>query len=591
MAEGPDEEAGHDWAETVRRLQALLSETGTETLEGEAGSPARFDDPATWVAAAQTFFRHLPLAQPETQKRLWEEGLSLLETVLGQYGIGPNAGAAAEQGPHLPRTDRRFADPAWRKSPFFAVLHQAYLLFSEQLTELVEQMEGLEPPRKEQARFALRVLLEALSPANFPLTNPVVLERAATTGGESLVRGMEHLLTDLKRGQLTHSDAAAFRIGENIATTPGKVIHQTRLYQLVQYMPATQSVLKVPLVIFPAWINRFYVLDLDARKSFVRWAVEQGISVFMVSWKSADESMADVSWDDYIGAEIEVVEFVCDRLKVPAAHVLGYCVAGTTLAAALAILARRGDAGKVKSATFLTAQVDFTESGDLGLLAEDRIIEAVGQLGRRGYVDGRYLAATFNLLRSNELIWNYVQRNYLLGENYPAFDLLHWNSDTTNLPVKWQQDFLRDLYRDNRLVQPDSLSACGTAIDLSRIETPCYVHAAREDHIAPAKSVWELMRQLGGRPTFVLAGSGHIAGVVNPPAAGKYRYWTNDRDPEAFDDFVASAKENPGSWWPHWAEWLRSQDRTEVPVRGRRRPGGKGDRVIEDAPGSYVTTR
>lgn len=589
--QAPGEGPGIDWADTIRKLQAMWNEARSAAPDGEAGAQAYYTDPANWVAMAEALFHQLPQSSAETHKRLWEEGLSLLETVLGQYGIGPRAGEATDDAPQLPRSDRRFSDPAWRKTPFFALLHQAYLMFGEELLDLAGGLEGLEPARKDQALFVIRALLDALSPANFAITNPVALDRAARTRGESLSKGMEHLLADMKRGQITHSDPDAFRLGENIATTPGKVIHQTPLYQLIQYTPVTDKVLKVPLVIFPAWINRFYILDLNARKSFVRWALEQGISVFMVSWKSADESMADIVWDDYVAAQIETVELVCERLKVPCAHAVGYCVAGTTLAATLAVLARRGDAGIVKSATFLTAQVDFAQAGNLRHFAVDRQIEAIGQLGPQGYIDGRYLAATFNLLRSKELVWNYVERHYLLGEDYPAFDMLHWNGDTTNLPVKWQQDYLRDLYRDNRLVQPDSLSACGLPIDLGRIETPCYIHAAREDHIAPAKSVWKMMGQFKEPRTFVLAGSGHIAGVINPPAAGRYQYWTNDASCESLDDFIAGASEHPGSWWPHWAEWLRTQDSAEVAVRGRRRPGGKGDCVIEDAPGTYVRTR
>jgi len=593
MAEQPGEGQGSDWAGLIRTLQSMWTEARSASSGGEPGPQAQYTDPAHWVAAAEALLRQLPAFPPEAQKRLWEEGLSLFETVLGQYAIGPKASGAggAEDEPHMPRSDSRFADPAWRETPLFALLHQAYLMLGEELLDMVAGADGLELPRREQALFTARTLLDALSPANFPLTNPVALQRATTTKGESLVKGLEHLLADLERGQLTHTDPDAFRLGENIAITPGKIIHQTPLYQLIQYTPQTDRVLKVPLVIFPAWINRFYILDLNARKSFVRWALGRGISTFMVSWKSADESMAEIVWDDYIAAQIEAVELVCERLKVPSAHAVGYCVAGTTLAATLAVLARRGDAGKVKSATFLTAQVDFKEPGDLGHFADDRQIEAVGQLGPHGYVDGRYLAATFNLLRGNELVWNTVERHYLLGEDYRAFDLLHWNADITNLPVKWLQDYLRDLYCDNRLVQPDSLSARGVPIDLGRIETPSYIHAAREDHIAPAPSVWKLMRYFSGHCTFLLAASGHIAGVVNPLAAGKYKYWTNGAPAQTLDEFIAGAEEHPGSWWPHWAGWLKSQDNAEVAVRGKRRPGGRSDAVIEDAPGSYVKTR
>ena len=577
------------WAETMARIQRLWLDFQQDHA-APAGAPGDILDPGQWLAMAQGWYRQMPLAQPEVQKRLWEDGLALWEGVLGQYGIGPRADVAAG-APQMPRSDRRFADPRWREQPFFAVVHQTYLLLAEQLTALAENVEGLEPERKDQVRFATRTLVEALSPDHFPLTNPIVMERALETNGESLVKGFEHLLADLRRGQLTHTDPGAFRLGENIAATPGKVVHETRLFQLIQYTPTTESVLTVPLVIFPPWINRFYILDLNPAKSFVRWAVEEGITVFMVSWKSADESLADVTWDDYIRSQVEAIEVVRGRLAVPAVHTIGYCVAGTTLAATLAVLARRGQTDIVRSATFFTAQVDFEHAGELKHFIDDQQIATIEQLSPKGYLDGRYMALTFNLLRGTDLIWNYVTRNYLMGEDYPAFDLLHWNGDTTNLPVRWHVDYLKNLYRDNQLVVPDSLSADGTPIDLSRITTPTFIQAGREDHIAPPESVWRLTEQLRGPATFVLAGSGHIAGVVNPPASGKYQYWTNDGPAASLEEFVAGATEHKGSWWPHWLAWLRALDANEVPAKGKRRPGGRGDKAIEDAPGRYVALR
>ncbi len=594
VTEGEAADAAH-WTEIGQRLQqmwlAFQAEQAQASAAAPAGPVAYFSDPGRWLAAAQGWYRRMPLADAATQKRLWEDGLALWESVLGQYGIGPRAGEAQADGPALPRADRRFADPRWRAQPLFAVIHQTYLMLAEQLLAMVDTVEETEPARKQQLRFATQLLVDALSPSNFPLTNPLVIERAIETKGESLVKGMEHLIADLRRGQLTHTDPAAFRLGENIAVTPGKVVHETPLYQLIQYSPATETVLATPLVVFPPWINRFYILDLNPKKSFVRWAVEQGVTVFVVSWKSADATMADVVWDDYVAAQIDAVDTVRSRLGVPAVHAIGYCVAGTTLAATLAVLARRGEADKIASATFFTAQVDFTEAGDLKHFVDDQQIGAMGCLAAEGYLDGRYMAATFNLLRDNDLIWDYVVKNYLLGEDYPAFDLLHWNGDVTNLPIKWHQDYLRDLYRDNLLVVPDALSVGGTPIDLGLIATPSYIQAGREDHIAPPQSVWKLTRHLGGPCRFVLAGSGHIAGVVNPPAARKYQYWTNEAPAATLDEFVAGATEHPGSWWPDWIDWLRARDPAQVPATGKRRPGAKGDRVIEDAPGRYVMTR
>ena len=579
------------WSELAGRLHAMWTDFQVEQIGKQSAAPKHYADPAKWVATIEGVVRQLPLANPENQQRLWEEGVALVLQVLGQYGIGPQTAGPATGEPELPLRDRRFAAPEWKRQPFFAMLHQLYLLLSMQLVGMAEGADGLEPARKAQLIFATRALVDALSPANFPLTNPLVLEKAVETRGESLVKGMEHLLADLGKGQLSHTSASAFKLGENIAVTPGKVVHETPLYQLIQYTPTTDKVLKTPLVIFPPWINRFYILDLNAKKSFVRWAVEQGVTVFMVSWKSADASMAQLEWDDYIAAQIDAVDHVRTRLGVPSVHAIGYCVAGTTLAATLAVLARKGQADKVASATFFTAQVDFEDAGDLKVFIDSQQIESIGYLSPEGYVDGRYLAASFNLLRGNDLIWSYVEKNYLKGEDYPAFDLLHWNGDVTNLPVRWHQNYLRDLYRDNRLVVADSLQACGVPIDLHRITTPCFIQAGREDHIAPPQSVWKLTHYLAGPWTFMMAGSGHIAGVVNPPSAGKYQYWTHDGSPDSLSEFIDGAVEHPGSWWPYWIEWLREREGETVSARGKRRPGGRGDRVIEDAPGRYVMTR
>jgi len=565
---------------------------GTQGDRAKAGeAPSMPTDPEAWRALVDAWYAALPFPDAEMRQSLLEDSISLWTSVLAQYGMGAQGGAEPGGAIELPRKDGRFADARWREQPVFAVLHQSYLLMSEQLQQAVERVEGLEPARKSQLQFLTRTLIEALSPANYALTNPVVLERTLETGGENLAQGMEHLLADLRNRQLTHTDRSAFEVGRNIATTPGKVVYENGLYQLIQYSPTTEQVLATPLVIFPAWVNRFYILDLSPKKSFVRWAVEQGLTVFIVSWKSADASMAETTWDDYIRAQIQAVDFVRERLNVQSVHTIGYCVAGTTLAATLAILARRGESAKIASATFFTAQVDFANAGDLKAFADEAHLGMVDHVVTDGYLDGRYMAAAFNLLRSSDLIWNYVIKNYLLGEEYPAFDLLYWNGDTTNLPAKWHRCFVRDLYCNNLLSTPDALSADGTQIDLGRIDVPCYIQAGREDHIAPASSVWKLKRLIQRPTTFLLAGSGHIAGVINPPAATKYQYWTNDGPAETLDEFIAGAKETPGSWWPHWIEWIRALDGATVPATGKRKPGGKGDRIVEDAPGRYVTER
>ncbi|MEO5706123.1 MAG: alpha/beta fold hydrolase [Alteraurantiacibacter sp.] len=592
----------HDVTELGASIMAFQS-NWLRMLTGSADDPAAqplapfMADPAQWLALVevqlQQLYAQVPALDPLRQQDLWEEWAGLWQQIAGQFGASDDETGVE---PVLPRKDRRFADPAWREQPVFALIHQTYLLLAERVAGAVDTLQGVDEEEREHLRFATRGVLDALSPANFPLLNPVVLERTVATQGQNLVTGMERLAHDLERGQLTHSDTSRFVVGENVAATPGQVIHRDPMYEVIQYSATTDKVLGVPLVIFPPWINRFYILDLNPAKSFVRWAVEQGLTVIMVSWKSADETMAEVTMDDYVRAQMAVIDLVRERLQVDRVHTLGYCVAGTTLAATLAVLARRakeggGEADKVASVTFLTAQVDFEHAGDLKLFTDEAGLELVRQASKGGVLDGRYLAATFNMLRGSDLIWNTMVNHYLLGQDYPAFDLLFWNGDVTNLPAKWHAAYLRDCYRDNLLVEPDALVADGTPVDLRLIATPAYVQAGREDHIAPPDSVLRLPALLAGPVRFVLAGSGHIAGVVNPPSAGKYQYWTGLDHAESVEQFLASATEHKGSWWGDWHDWLRAHAPETVPATGRRKPGGKGNPAVEPAPGKYVRER
>lgn len=576
-----------DWMDAATRLQHLWLEF-QQALVAQGAGHVPIAESGPWTDLMGRFFQRMPFLSPDAQQKLWDDGVKLWDNVLAHYRAA-TGDAPTPPGSALPRQDRRFADPLWRSQPVFALLHQLYLLLAEQMEAGVASLDEVGDDKRQQLRFAVRSLVEALSPANFPATNPVVIERTIATRGRNLVKGMEHLLTDVKRGQISHTSPDAFVVGRDLAVTPGKVVHETALYQLIQYKPTTTHVLATPVVIFPPWINRFFILDLTPKKSFVRWCVDQGLSTFIVSWKSADETMADIAWDDYIRAQIECVDVIRERLRVKAVHAVGYCAAGTTLAATLAILARRGEQAKVRSATFFTAQVDFEQAGELKLLCDDATLQVADQLSAKGYLEGRYMAAAFNALRGQDLVWNYVVNHYLLGEDYPAFDLLFWNGQTTNLPARWHHDYTRDLYRDNRLIRPDELSADGTPIDLTRITVPAYIQAGREDHIAPPESVFRMTRHLKGANRFVLAGSGHIAGVVNPPAAHKYQFWTNPAPSATLDEFMETATEHPGSWWPDWMQWLRGLDEAMVPARGKRKPGGRGDATIEDAPGRYVT--
>ena len=511
----------------------------------------------------------------------WQHSMTAWQSLLSGAPSLPDATAR----------DRRFAAPEWSAHPLFAFIRQSYAVMAERMLAAVDAVDGVDPKVKAQMRFATNALVDAISPSNFALTNPAVLKRTIETRGDNLVRGLDHMLADLKKGQLSHVDASKFEVGRNVAATPGKVIHEGPLYQLIQYTPTTADVLATPLIIYPPWINRFYILDLNPEKSFVKWALDQGISVFMVSWKSADESTRDVVWDDYVAAQIDAIDTVRDLLDVPAVNVIGYCVAGTTMAAALALLTSRGQADKVRSVTFLTAQVDFSEAGDLLLMVDEAHLKLLEQLSAPGWLDGRYMAATFNSLRARDLIWNYVVNNYLMGDDYPAFDLLFWNGDTTNLPAKWHKSYLTDLYRDNRLAVPGSMSVAGVPIDLRTVTTPAYIQAGREDHIAPPGSVWKMTTHLSGPKRFVLAGSGHIAGVVNPPAAQKYQHWINDAPVASLDEFIAGATEVKGSWWPDWLAWLTAQAPETVRAKGGRIPGKGKVAAIEDAPGRYVRQR
>jgi polyhydroxyalkanoate synthase len=528
----------------------------------------------------------LPLAPPQTvaeqARDFWTDYLDMWT----RFTTPPTPEAERPK-----EKDRRFANPAWRANPAFDWMRQSYALIADHMLRGVDTLEGVDEKTRAQLRFATAGFVDAMSPSNFAATNPEVIEKTIETRGQNLLTGLTHMLSDMGRGQLTHTDGEAFEVGRNLAATPGQVVKRTPLYELIQYSPTTEAVLATPLVIFPPWINRFYILDLTPEKSFIRWATEQGITVFMVSWKSADATMADVIWDDYVAAQVDAIDTVRDLLDVPAVHTVGYCVAGTTLAATLALLAAKGVADRVASATFLTAQVDFAHAGELLHFVDDEQLKMIGTLSPQGFLDGRYLAATFNLLRGRDLIWNYVTNNYLLGKDYVPFDLLHWNGDVTNLPAKWHLSYLTDLYRDNLLVQPGAMTVAGVPLDLGRVETPAYVQAGREDHIAPAESVWKLTHHLRGPLRFVLAGSGHIAGVVNPPSANKYQHWINDGAAATLDDFVAGAREVKGSWWNDWATWLRTMAPETVAAGDARVPGGGKLPAIEPAPGTYVRTR
>jgi len=579
----PTLEDWQHWTLVMGRAQQMMMEAWADSLKKDQPFPAW--SPGAFGFADQPSTAD-PMALMSAGAQAWAKGLETWGKMLG----GVTAGSSPDTAN---RKDRRFAAPEWRENPIFDTIRQTYLRVSDQLLGTVDEIDGLDSANREKLRFATRSFVDAMSPSNFALTNPQVLKRTLETRGENLLRGLSNMLKDIAAGQLTQTKPGVFEVGRNLATTPGKVVKQTPLYQLIQYTPTTDKVMTTPVVIFPPWINRFYILDLAPEKSFVKWCVDQGISLFMVSWKSADESLAEASLDDYVlNGQVDAIDTIRDLLGVEAVNAIGYCVAGTTLAATLAYLTAKGLADKVKSATFFTAQVDFSEAGDLKLFLGDETMGLLQQLtAEKGYLDGRYMAATFNLLRGRDLIWNYVVNNYLLGEEPPPFDLLYWNSDTTNLPAGWHRDYLETLYKGNKLAEKGGISVAGTPVDIDAVTTPAYIQAGREDHIAPPQSVWKIMDHFAGPKRFLLAGSGHIAGVVNPPAAQKYQYWVNEEDAPTLEAFVEKAIEHPGSWWPDWLEWLRKQDGETVKAEGPRIPGKGKLKAIEDAPGSYVRAR
>jgi polyhydroxyalkanoate synthase len=487
--------------------------------------------------------------------------------------------------------DKRFADPEWSSNQFYDFLKQAYLLTTQWADRLVKNA-SLDEHMRHKAEFYMRQIGNAVSPSNFVLTNPEVMRETLSSNAENLVRGMHMLAEDIEAGQgslkIRQSDPSKFAVGVNMAMTPGKVIYQNELMQLLQYTPTTETVLKRPLLIVPPWINKFYILDLNPEKSFIKWCVDQGLTVFVISWVNPDAQLAAKSFEDYMHegplAALDAIKTATGEDDVNA---IGYCVGGTLLSVTLAWLAAKGDK-RIASATLFAAQVDFTHAGDLMVFVDEEQLKALeGSMTERGYLEGKKMANAFNMLRSNDLIWPYVISNYLKGKQPYPFDLLYWNSDSTRMPAANHMFYLRNCYLENKLSK-GQMEIDGKHLDLGNVTIPIYNLATREDHIAPAKSAFLGSKFFGGPVKFVLAGSGHIAGVVNPPGKSKYQYWTGEAPVGNLDNWVKKATEHPGSWWPDWVDWIKAQDGAAVPAR---EPGSGALAPIEDAPGSYVRVR
>jgi polyhydroxyalkanoate synthase len=488
--------------------------------------------------------------------------------------------------------DRRFADPEWSSNPFFDVLKQGYLLTSHWASRLVTETKGIDAHTRRKAELYVRQLTEAFSPANYVLTSPELIRETLHSNGDNLVRGMRMLVDDIEAGcgrlKIRQSDAATFDVGRNLAVTPGKVIHQNELMQLIQYSPTTRTVLKRPILIVPPWINKYYILDLTPEKSFVKWCVDQGLTVFVISWVNPDAKLAAKGFDDYMReGPLEAFDVIATATGEEGVHALGYCAGGTLLAAMLAYLAAKGDT-RALSATLCAAQVDFSHAGDILAFIDEEQIEALEhQMSQTGFLEGHMMATVFNMLRSQDLIWPYVVNNYLKGKAPRPFDLLYWNSDATRIPVASHSFYLRKCYLENKLAKGEMVLA-GETLDLGNVTVPLYSLATLEDHIAPAKSVFIGSKLFGGPVNFVVAGSGHIAGVVNPPYQVKYCHWTDGPAVCNLETWLARAKARPGSWWPHWLQWIRERDPAEVSARA---PGGGKLEPVEDAPGRYVRVK
>ena len=523
----------------------------------------------------------------EAQTRLFSGYMNVWSNAIQRIG----AGELAEEGIKPDKGDKRFQDPEWGKNAFFDFLKQAYLVTSRWANDLVEHADGLDEHTRHKASFYVKQVSNAISPSNFILTNPELFRETVMSNGENLVRGMKMLAEDITAGKgdlkLRQADYSKFEIGQNMAMTPGKVVGRSDVAEIIQYEPATEKVLKRPLLICPPWINKFYILDLNPQKSFIRWAVEQGHTVFVISWINPDERHGLKGWEAYIreGLQygLDTVERATGEKEVNA---IGYCVGGTLLAAALALLAQEGD-NRIRSVTFFTTQVDFTYAGDRKVFVdEDQIAALERSMSGKGYLDGTKMATAFNMLRSGDLIWPYVVNNYMRGKDPLPFDLLYWNADSTRMAAANHSFYLRNCYLENNLSQGRAKIA-GHTLSLHDITIPVYNLASREDHIAPALSVFLGSQYFGGPVEYVMAGSGHIAGVVNPPAANKYQYWTGGKPVGSFDQWLEKAKENQGSWWPHWQKWITAQNAALVQAR---KPGERTE-TLGDAPGTYVKVR
>ncbi|MFO1381494.1 MAG: class I poly(R)-hydroxyalkanoic acid synthase [Chitinivorax sp.] len=573
----------------AQRSQQLLSDYFQRAGKDDGYSVL---DPQAMLNAFQELGSRY-LAQPQkllqTQMAFWLDSVELwkreMEKLWLQKPVAPLSEPVAG--------DKRFKDEMWAQNFVFDYLKQAYLLASNHLLDSVNKVEGIDAHSAKKTAFYLRQYIDAMSPTNFIATNPQVLKATLESGGENLLKGLREMLDDLQRskGRLAFkmTDLNAFRLGENIATTPGKVVYENELMQLIQYAPSTDKVFERPLLVIPPWINKFYILDLKAKNSLIKWAVDQGHTVFVISWVNPDEKLRDKRFDDYmLEGPLAALDAIQQATGAKDVKALAYCIGGTLLASTLAYMASKRD-NRIKAATFMTTLMDFSDIGELEVFVDEQQMEQLeAHMHKKGYLEGHHMADVFNLLRENDLVWSFVVNNYLLGKEPMAFDLLYWNSDSTRMPAAMHSFYLRNMYLYNRLREPGGIELDGVPIDLRQIKTPAYWISTREDHIAPWRTTYLGTQLLSGPKRFVLGGSGHIAGIVNPPSANKYGYCTNDALPETADEWLQGSTPHEGSWWSDWAQWVADYNGKQVAAR---QPGDGKLQPIEDAPGRYVKAR
>jgi len=590
MGEGADGVSREETAKVLQQVAArtshILREFGQKQLESTISSAVK-DELGIARAYMDLYSRLLmdPSALAAASVNFWIDSMRLWQSSwLKVMGQEPAPVARPAQG------DARFKDQEWSDNFLFDYIKQSYLIAARHIQHAVGGVQGLPEESQKKIAFFTRQYVDALAPSNFAATNPQVLRETLSSGGQNLVRGLNNLLADIEKGEgrlrISMTDESAFKLGQNVATTPGKVVYQNALLQLIQYQPSTSEVYRRPLLIIPPWINKYYILDLRDRNSFIKWAVDQGHSVFVVSWVNPDARLADKGFDDYLtqGA-LAAMDAVRQATGEAQLNVIGYCLGGTLLGCALAWLAAKGDA-RVGCATFFVSLLDFSQPGELGVFIDEAQVENLERrMNERGYLEGSEMASTFNMLRSNDLVWSFVINNYLMGKDPFPFDLLYWNSDSTRMPARMHGFYLRHMYLKNELGVPGAVTLAGVPIDLSRVKVPAYFISTVEDHIAPWKTTYKGAKYLGGEVRFVLGGSGHIAGIVNPPAAKKYHYWTNDGFAETPEAWFEGAAQHPGSWWEDWQRWMDAQN------GGDKVPARIPSRAIEDAPGAYVMQR